>query len=92
MERLLDAAEEQICAVGIESFTVADVVARAELSVGAFYARFPDKRALLHAVQDTVDAGVIRRRFLKQHELPQPLSNQIAVQRFACKHRHQRRL
>jgi len=51
LERLLDATEEQICAVGIESFTVADVVRRAELSVGAFYARFPDKKALLHAVQ-----------------------------------------
>jgi len=52
LERLLDAAEEQMSAVGIESFTVADVVRRADLSVGAFYARFPDKKALLHAVQD----------------------------------------
>lgn len=52
LERLLDAAEDQMSAVGIESFTVADVVRRAELSVGAFYARFPDKKALLHAVQD----------------------------------------
>jgi AcrR family transcriptional regulator len=52
LERLLDAAEEQMSAVGIESFTVSDVVRRADLSVGAFYARFPDKKALLHAVQD----------------------------------------
>jgi AcrR family transcriptional regulator len=52
LERLLDAAEEQMSAVGIESFTVADVARRADLSVGAFYARFPDKKALLHAVQD----------------------------------------
>ena len=42
LERLLDATEEQISAVGVESFTVADVVRRAELSVGAFYARFPE--------------------------------------------------
>jgi AcrR family transcriptional regulator len=52
LERLLDAAEEELSTKGIESFTIADVVARAELSVGAFYARFPDKTALLHAVQD----------------------------------------
>ena len=52
LERMLDAAEEQLSAVGVESFTIADVVARADLSVGAFYARFPDKTALLHAVQD----------------------------------------
>jgi AcrR family transcriptional regulator len=52
LERLLDAAEEQMAAVGIESFTIADVVRQAELSVGAFYARFPDKKSLLHAVQN----------------------------------------
>jgi AcrR family transcriptional regulator len=52
LERLLDAAEEQISSGGIELFTVADVVRRADLSVGAFYARFPDKTALLHAIQD----------------------------------------
>ncbi len=52
LERLLDAAEECISASGIEGFTIADVVSRADLSVGAFYARFPDKTALLHAVQD----------------------------------------
>jgi len=51
LERLLDAAEEELSSKGVESFTVADVVARADLSVGAFYARFPDKTALLHAVQ-----------------------------------------
>ncbi len=51
MQRLLDAAEERIAAVGTESLTIADVVAQADLSVGAFYARFPDKTSLLRAVQ-----------------------------------------
>lgn len=54
LERLLEAAEEQIRAEGLEALTIGGVVARAGLSVGAFYARFPDKAALLHAVQDRV--------------------------------------
>ena len=52
LERLIEAAEAQLSTEGLEAFTVASVVGRANLSVGAFYARFPDKTALLHAVQD----------------------------------------
>lgn len=52
LERLIEAAEAQLSAEGLEAFTVASVVNRANLSVGAFYARFPDKTALLHAAQD----------------------------------------
>jgi AcrR family transcriptional regulator len=65
LERLLDAAEDQIRAEGIESLTIATVVSRAGLSVGAFYARFPDRNALLHAVQgrfhDRVEPVLLKR-------------------------------
>jgi AcrR family transcriptional regulator len=65
LERLLDAAEDQIRAEGIESLTIATVVSRAGLSVGAFYARFPDRNALLHAVQgrfhDRVEPILLKR-------------------------------
>jgi AcrR family transcriptional regulator len=52
LERLLDAAEAQVREGGFESLTVAEVVRRAGSSVGALYGRFPDKLALLQAVQD----------------------------------------
>jgi AcrR family transcriptional regulator len=52
LERLLDGAEAQIREHGFETLTVSRVVNSIGLSVGAFYARFPDKTALLHAVQD----------------------------------------
>jgi len=52
LERLLDATEEQIRLYGVEALTISGVVNSIGLSVGAFYARFPDKTALLHAVQD----------------------------------------
>src|SRR4051812_31414315 len=47
LERLLDAAEELIAESGAAAFTVSEVVKRGGSSVGAFYARFPDKDALL---------------------------------------------
>jgi AcrR family transcriptional regulator len=51
---MLDAAEQLIRQRGIDGFTVADLVKRAESSVGSFYARFEDKEALVRVVQDRV--------------------------------------
>jgi AcrR family transcriptional regulator len=47
LERLLDAAEALLLEGGLDAVTVPAVVHRARSSVGAFYARFPDKQALL---------------------------------------------
>lgn len=47
LEKLLDAAEALIVEGGLEAVTVPAVVKRAGSSVGSFYARFPDKEALL---------------------------------------------
>jgi len=52
LERLLDAAERLVTEKGFEDTPVAEIARRAGSSVGAFYARFPDKRALLHALYD----------------------------------------
>lgn len=50
LERLLDAAEALIAEKGIDGVTVAAIARRASSSVGAFYARFSDKEALLRCV------------------------------------------
>jgi AcrR family transcriptional regulator len=52
LERLLDAAEQLIADRGVGSVTVSEVVRRADSSVGAFYARFPDKDALLKTLHE----------------------------------------
>lgn len=52
LERLLDAAEELILEKGPEGASVSGVAKRAKSSVGAFYARFEDKDALLRSVYD----------------------------------------
>jgi len=52
LDRLLDAAEALLADRTFDQLTVADVVSRAGSSVGSFYARFPDKEALLGAIYE----------------------------------------
>lgn len=50
LARLLDAAEAILAEDGMDALTVAEVARRAGSSVGAFYARFQDKDALVRCV------------------------------------------
>jgi len=52
VNRLLDAAEALLIEGGLERATVPNIAARAGLSVGVVYRRFPDKDALVRAVYE----------------------------------------
>jgi AcrR family transcriptional regulator len=71
LDRILDAAEALVTEKGFEDTPVAEIASRAGSSVGAFYARFQDKDALLHALYEryyeqaiaTADAALDSRRW-----------------------------
>lgn len=50
LDRILAAAAELVAEKGFEDTPVSEIVHRAGSSVGAFYSRFDDKHALLHAL------------------------------------------
>jgi AcrR family transcriptional regulator len=52
LERILDAALEQLMESGADSLSVATVADRAGYTVGALYRRFADKKSLLHALHE----------------------------------------
>jgi len=57
LDRILDAAEALIAEKGVDDTPISEIVSRAGSSVGAFYTRFGDKDALIHALYE---------RFLEQ--------------------------
>jgi AcrR family transcriptional regulator len=54
LERVLDAAEAQLADKRFEDIHVTEIASRADTSVAAFYRRFKDKEALLHALHERV--------------------------------------
>lgn len=52
LERFVEATRQLLEQQSFEEITVADIVERAERTVGSFYARFDDKYAVLHVLVD----------------------------------------
>jgi len=52
MNRILDVSQSLLEEKGFDELTIAEIVQRAGCSVGAFYGRFRDKDALLHALDE----------------------------------------
>jgi AcrR family transcriptional regulator len=63
LDRILDAAEMVLAEKSFGEATLAEIMDRAGVTVGAFYRRFPDKDALLHLLDN--------RFFAELHELAQ---------------------
>jgi AcrR family transcriptional regulator len=55
LERFVEATRELLEERPFEDITVADIVSKAERTVGSFYARFEDKYAVLHVLVDRFD-------------------------------------
>src|SRR5690349_2809433 len=52
LDRILDAAEQVLEEKSFTEATLAEIMDRAGVTVGAFYRRFPDKDALLHLLDE----------------------------------------
>jgi len=59
LDRILDAAEVLVSEKGFDDTPVAEIARRAGSSVGSFYSRFPDKDALLVALNERFLAQAI---------------------------------
>ena len=70
LERLLDATEAMLATRPFDAISVAEIVAAAGTSVGAFYARFRDKDALLPALYERYDAWLTARTTCLAAERP----------------------
>ncbi len=58
LERFVEATRSLLEDRSFDEITVADIVGRAERTVGSFYARFDDKYAVLHVLVDQLDERI----------------------------------
>jgi AcrR family transcriptional regulator len=58
LERFVEATSQLLEERSFEDITVADIVSKAERTVGSFYARFEDKYAVLHVLVDRLDERI----------------------------------
>jgi AcrR family transcriptional regulator len=61
LHRILDAAEHVLEEKSFSEATLAEIMQRAGVTVGAFYRRFPDKDALIHHLDERFFAELYER-------------------------------
>jgi AcrR family transcriptional regulator len=61
LDRILDSAEQVLTEKSFGEATLAEIMDRAGVTVGAFYRRFPDKDALLHHLDERFFSELHRR-------------------------------
>jgi AcrR family transcriptional regulator len=76
LRRILDALEVLLAEKSFENITVQQVVGKAKVSVGSFYARFPTKETLLPALYERWDRE-IRSRSFSPHDLEEARSQTL---------------
>ena len=61
LDRILDAAEQVLAEKAFGEATLAEIMERAGVTVGAFYRRYPDKNALLRHLDERFFAEMLRK-------------------------------
>ncbi|MEM8680125.1 MAG: TetR/AcrR family transcriptional regulator [Planctomycetota bacterium] len=79
LQRVLTATEELLCDQTLEQLTIREILKRANVSTGSFYARFDGKEALIQAIWDELRLTVDE--FLEADPLPAgaPLSERATL-------------
>lgn len=54
LDRIVSAAEALICERGLDGISISEIVSRADVSVGSFYARFRSKESLLQCLDERI--------------------------------------
>ena len=81
LERIVDATIELLETRTFDEITITEIVGRARSSVGSFYARFPDKRALLEYLDERYARQVIDMAGALEAEAEAPQSSLRAAVR-----------
>ncbi len=74
LERILAAVEKLLESRSFEEITIADVVRKARSSIGAFYARFPNKEALLPVLYDRCTEELGAKLFSRLQKRPRKVN------------------
>ena len=84
VERLLDAAEALLEEKSFDDTSVAEIAARARMTIGALYARFPDKDAVLRLLEERMTADFVA--VVDEDLRPQASSRRVTLERFILSH------